>query len=158
MDSLNFSPFGVGRRYGIELEYNSFDGRDFIARPLGKNELPQGTQYVSALLAKTLGRKVEIKKWHHTSDNNCWIVKPDASCGIEVCSPVFKGRRGMDEICEVVDSLGGDDKIKSGLDCSFHIHVEVADLMLKQVAVILAYWIKCEAVFLDSVPKDRKVN
>ena len=38
------------------------------------------------------------------------------------------------------------------------MHVEVADLSISQLNKVLTYWIKCESVFLDAMPDNRKVN
>ncbi len=140
------------RRFGVEIELNATDG-------CSKSEdLPEGIYYVGNLVNKTLKKSVEIDKWGHTHHNNIWTIKPDSSCGLEVCSPVSKGRFGLREICKVVDALAGDSILTSDERCSLHVHVEVADMCHEELAAVLTYWIKCEAVFMDSVPASRKRN
>lgn len=158
MDSPTFLSFNYNRRFGAEIEINSFDQRDFKKYPLGRGELPEGIEYVAEVCQKVVRTPVDIMKWHHTHNNLTWRVKPDSSCGIELCSPVVKGWPGLKEICKVVEALGQDDRIKIDDRCSFHCHVEVADCTQDQLASILTYWIKCESVFLDSVPANRKRN
>lgn len=143
------------RRFGTEIEVNAFDNRN---RPLVENALPEGIQYVGTQVNKTLGEKVLIHKWGHDHNNDVWIVKPDSSCGMEVCSPVSKGWYGLKRICQVIDMLGGDSKIKSDSRCSLHVHTDVSDLSTEQLGAVISWWIKSEPVFLDSVPPQRKRN
>jgi len=152
--------FRYNRRFGTEIELNSFDRRNFRENPLARRELPQGIHYVGNLLADFLGEKVTINRWRvRASQNNPnWVVKTDASCGIEICSPVSQGWYGLKRICQVVDLLGRDTQVEVGEDCSFHLHAEVRDLNDLQMGSVLAHWIKCEPIFLDSVPFPRKRN
>lgn len=168
--------FNYGRRFGVEIELNAFDGRDFKKYPLNKGEFPEGSEYIGQAITKLLAKRVEICKWHHTHDNTSWVIKPDSSCGIEVCSPVSKGWIGLKEICQVIDMFSQDPKIMADGRCSLHVHVDVNDMCRKQgdslgrpvpggrigpldeLGTVLAYWIKCESVFLDSVPEPRKRN
>jgi len=158
MDSLNLITFNSHRRFGVEIELNAFDDRDFRAAPLDRGELPEGIHYIAALLSEIFREKVEVRKWGHTDNNNCWVLKPDASCGIEICSPVSRGCHALSQICKAVDVLNEDSNIKADGRCAAHVHVEVRDCDDYQLASILSYWIKCEAVFMDSVQAHRKVN
>lgn len=158
MDSPNSLAFDYNRRYGVEIEVNSTDGRDFRTHPLGKGELPKGIHYVGSLVSKILKTDVQIVKWGYTNNNEEWVVKPDSSCGIEICSPTCKGWYGLKNICKVIEGLAADKQVKADSRCSLHVHVEVRDCSKHQIAKILTYWIKSEAVFLDSVPFDRKRN
>lgn len=144
-------------RFGAEMEINAFDN---LNRPLGylNGELPAGIHYVGNLVQKTTHGKVTIHKWGNDHHNESWVVKPDGSCGMEVCSPVMKGWTGLMEICRVAEAFKYDAKIKADNRCSFHVHVDVSDLTERQLATILTWWIKCEPVFMDSVPALRKKN
>ena len=112
------------RRFGVEIEINATDGR---SRPPGE-KLPEGIFYVSQMLASNLNCRVDVAKWHHTHHNQSWIVKPDSSCGMEICSPVSKGTSGLEVICNVVDLLKLDPIVQADERCSLHVHVEVSDL------------------------------
>lgn len=142
------------RRFGVEVEINSFDLRN---RPT-EGKLPEGTYYVANLVQKASGKNVKIHKWSYDHNNMDWIIKPDSSCGIEICTPVLKGWVGLMEICRVVDALGTDSKVQADERCSFHVHVDVSDLSELQVATLITWWVKCEPVFMDSVPITRKRN
>lgn len=157
MDELPTLCFNYNRRFGVEIELNAFDGRDFKARPLGPRELPAGIHYIGNLISKKLKTPVNVGGWHLTHNNQSWEVKPDRSCGIEVCSPATRGWAGLKQVLEVIEEIRKNPTTRLDQRCSLHVHVDVSDC-LGQVANIMAYWIKSEAVFLDSVPECRKRN
>lgn len=158
MDSEKIVSFNYDRRYGVEMELNSFDLRDFRDFPLGKSENPLGMEEIANLVRESTGNSVAIKAYSHTHGNTEWVIKPDSSCGMELCSPVSKGWTGLKSICEVSDVLNKDKRVQADNRCSLHVHVEVADCSRTQVAKILAYWVKAESIFMDSVPIHRKKN
>jgi hypothetical protein len=146
--------FNSNRRFGVELEILAFDKRN---RPIDE-KLPKGTDYVVLLVKNNAEESVEARGYEHTKDNSSWIIKPDSSCGLEVCTPPFKGWRGIRKVCQVVDAFANDPKIEVDRRCSVHVHVEVSDLTEAQVASVIAQWIKCEPIFMDLVPSNRKRN
>lgn len=142
------------RRFGIEIELNTTTG--IIKKwNIDERETPDGSDYVASLIHKATKEKVLINSWHHTHNNMCWIVKSDGSCGIEVCSPVLKGWRGQKKVLKVIELFQKSD-LSAGKDCSFHVHINVGDLSLKQLSTVISYWIKCEHVFFDAFPEYRK--
>ena len=157
MDSKQVLVLNYVRRFGVELELNAFDNRN---RPLNyeSGKLPDGIYYVGNLVQKTTQSDVTIHKWGNDHHNENWIIKPDASCGIEVCTPVLKGWSGLMQLCKVVEAFSKDENIKVDDRCSVHVHVDVSDLNKQQIASIITWWVKFEPVFLDSVPKNRKRN
>ena len=38
------------RKFGVEIELNSFDKRDFKLNPLAMNEFPKGMDYIANLI------------------------------------------------------------------------------------------------------------
>jgi len=147
--------FTSTRRFGVELELNSFDGEN---RP-PKGDQPKGIGEIAQIVAKAAPADgCEIRAWEHTHNNSCWVAKPDSSCGLELCSPPKKGWKGLKDILTVVKALHANDKIRSDNRCSLHVHVEVADLDEEQVAAIVAWWVKCEPVIMDAMPMSRKRN
>lgn len=148
--------FRSDRCFGVELEILAADGRN---RPEGGEDFkPEGADYVTALVKKNADEGVEWRCYEHTDENNCWVIKPDSSCGLEICSPIYRNWRGINKVCKVVDAFRKDPNIIVDQRCSVHVHVEVADLSLVQVASVIAHWVKCDAVFLDMVPNHRKMN
>lgn len=158
MDEPKLLQFDYYRRYGVEMEVNATDGKDHIAA----DKMPEGIQLIGNIVAKGLGEYVEVKGWrqgydHNWDKNNYWVVKPDGSCGMEVCSPISKGWAGINKLCQAADALR-DGKVKSDHRCSLHIHVEVSDLTLDELASVVAHWFKCETVFMDAFGDVRKNN
>lgn len=153
------------RKFGVEIELNSLDQRDFKKNPLGKDEFPLGIEYVEMLI-KNLNYPVRKETWHQTHNNSDWVCKPDSSCGMEICSPVCSD---TSSIINLIDKLAEDENIKVDNRCSFHVHFDIEDCLIKNkykidiynsisLASILAWWIKCEAVIFDSFPSHRKLN
>jgi hypothetical protein len=149
-------------KFGVEIELNSFDNRDFSCFPLKQGEIPEGTREVANLI-RELGLQVEVQSWQHNHNNKIWICKPDASCGIEVCSPVLS-EDNVGELFCVLDKLSKDNRIKQDDRCSFHIHVNVENFTTNNInaseklSCILAWWLKCEHIFMDFATSKRKLN
>ena len=144
------------RRFGVEIELNSFDNRDFKISPLGLDEIPEGAEEVAEIIADVTKAPVNIIKWNYTNNNEEWIVKYDSTCGIEVCSPVLAGWAGIREVAKVVEAFKKEN-VPCDEKCSFHVHV-ATDRDKRKTAKMMAHWIKCEAVFSDSIPDHRKKN
>lgn len=151
--------FDYCRRFGLEAEVNAFDG---LSHPAQEGALPAGIQAVANIVARTLNTRCEIYNWINgqkaTDFNPFWVVKPDGSCGMEVCSPVSKGLLGIDHGAAVVAALRDSRLVKADSRCSLHVHTEVADLGTEQVASVLAHWVKCEYTMLLAMPDRRKKN
>lgn len=146
--------FSSERRFGVELELNSFDGK---SRP-DQGQKPAGIDYIGMLVRRNSKEGVEVRDWEHTHGNDVWVIKPDSSCGLEVCTPIMKGCKGIERTVRVVKAIGDDPKITADQRCSVHIHAEVGDLTPDEMAKVIIYWIKSEPVFMDSVPESRKCN
>ncbi len=77
---------------------------------------------------------------------------------MEVCSPVTQGWYGLKKICQVVDVFQNHSLISADSNCSLHVHIDVNDMLEEEIGNVLRWWIRCEPVFFDSVPIDRKNN
>ena len=144
------------RRFGVELELNTLNGV-IVKLKENKKENPFGADKVACIINRTTKKPVEIHGWSMTHNNNFWVVKPDSSCGIEVCSPVVKGWEGLSSIMRVAKAFADND-IRADKRCSLHVHVNIADLTKTQLATVMAYYIKCEHIIFDSLPENRKNN
>jgi len=144
-------------RFGVEIEINSFDG---LSKPLGHQagEPPVGMYCVADLIYRAIKEKVFINKWGNNHDNDYWVIKPDSSCGIEICSPVLKGWYGIKKIKKIANCLHEDKSVTSDDRCSYHVHFDVSDFSSEELNSVISWWIKCEAVFMDAMPKNRKIN
>lgn len=142
------------RRFGTEFEVNTSDGIIKKPNPI-EGEIPKGSDLVAVVVHKATKDSVEVTAWEPVHNNTKWIVKPDSSCGIEINSPVMKGWQGLKKLMKVAEFL----RLyypKSDSRCSFHVHLDISDLSLMQLASVIAYYIKCEHIFFDSVPARRK--
>lgn len=146
------------RDYGGEIEINALD---LIAHG-SQGPPPEGIDYVSCLVNKSTSQSAQVKAWEQTHNNLEWVLKPDASAGIEICSPVLKSWEGLSKLCRVADVLHDDKDVQADFRCSLHIHTDITDLYnsekSEELAKLIAYWIKCELVLMDSVPFRRKNN
>ncbi len=144
------------RRFGVELEVNTLNG--IVRRPdTSIGEIPVGADYVALVVGSSTGEPVELQGWDHVHNNPHWVVKPDNSCGIEINSPILKGWRGLKKLMVLVEALR-EAGIRSDNRCSLHVHVNIADLSTRQLAAVIAYYIKCEHIFFDAMPPHRKNN
>jgi hypothetical protein len=147
-------------RFGVEIEINAFDGRDFVKNPLTHGERPDGIREVASILS-SVGLDSEVQHWQYNHDNSFWACKPDASCGIEICSPVLHRSR-MGELLLALSSLESDPRVSCDARCSFHVHLEVDagpnPAISKGLCSVLSRWVRCEHVFVDSFPSWRKTN
>ena len=141
------------RRFGVEVEILSFDG---IKKSI--NYPPAGATYVANMISKLLDVRVEVQQYSSNHNNDRWIVKPDSSCGMEISSPILKGKLGLSWIVKVVDAIKNDSNIKVDDNCSLHIHVNISDLSTEQIGSVIANWMKCEPVFMDAMKPKRKSN
>lgn len=145
------------RRFGVEIELNTFDG-DIKKTNIETKQIPTGMDYIACLVKEASRDSVQIVHWSYIHNNEDWVIKYDMSCGIEINTPVFKGWNGLNKLLRVVESLSNDEKIEANELCSLHVHVSVSDLNAKQMASVIAHYLKCEHVFFDSIPEKRKNN
>lgn len=148
------------RRFGTETEILSADRRNFKLRPLNsdRGEMPEGIDSFALTISDVIKQEVVLRHWHLTHNNNSWVLKPDSSCGIEICSPVSKGWLGLQKICRVTQALAAHPIAAVDDRCGFHVHVDVGDIGFEGVGAILCYWIKFEHLFMDAMPDLRKRN
>lgn len=145
------------RRFGTEIELNTLNG--VIKRPDSDfGEIPDGADYIARIVRKSSRDNVLISSWDYIHNNDNWVLKHDMSCGLEINTPVFKGWYGLQKLIRVIEALSKDPKIKANEQCSLHVHVGIGDLDVHQLASVIAYYIKCEHVFFDSIPSQRKNN
>lgn len=141
----------LDRRFGVEIEYNSFDKLD---RSLGENDLPTGIYQFAKTIKENLKSNVDVAKWHYTNDNKNWVIKPDSSCGLEVCTPVLQGVNGLNSLGSAIEALAANKKITADERCSFHVHVEISDYSTQDIIGLFRTWI-CNEIFfyLLTTPK-----
>lgn len=143
------------RRIGVELEYNSFDKQ---SRSNDLNNLPNGIYYFGHKISERINQVVEINKWHQTNNNSNWLIKPDSSCGLEVCSPPNQFRQCFPEIKKVVECLSSDKNIQADNRCSLHVHIEIGDFDEHHILNLVEKWIWFEHFFFFLTHPQRWLN
>lgn len=143
------------RRIGFELEYNSFDK---LSKSVDLNNLPNGIYYFGQKISDCLKQNVEVSKWQSTNNNSSWVIKPDASCGLEVCSPPGNYKVVFPQLTEVIKGFSEDPLIQSDARCSLHAHVEIADFEESQLLNLIENWISFEHFFFFLTDKSRWFN
>jgi hypothetical protein len=144
----------INHRFGVEIELNSFDG-------LSKNDdsnQPSGIKHAAEIARSCLDESVDVTFWHTTINSSKWLVKPDSSCGIEVCSPILKGNNGLKSLKKVINAFKNDGRFTSDSRCSFHVHFELPSQDIDYLSSLIVYWMKCELFFYLLVPNIRKQN
>lgn len=143
-------------RFGVEIELNSPDGRNYFKNPLSRGEMPVGIDE-AATAVRAAGFPCEVHEWRYDHNPRGWSCKPDNSCGMEVCSPVME-MGDLPSLCSVMDSLART-SLTADERCSFHVHLELSDMGCDQsLGSVLAWWVKCEHIFFDFARPHRKNN
>jgi len=143
------------RRFGVELEYNSLDK---AGRSLAENNLPEGIYIYAQIISNKLKKQVEINKWHYTNNNKNWVLKPDASRGIEVCSPPLMGSFGTTQVAQVVEGMAEYRDVSADVRCSCHVHVEIADFTPQNLVDLFKCWTSYELFFYFLTSPSRWLN
>lgn len=134
-------------RFGLEFEFSSPPDRV-------KHDLER----VSELL-RSSGINSETSQWQYNTDNRVWICKPDSSCGMEICSPVFQ-RGEFSALESALKLIGSDASVITDEQCSVHLHVDVVQEFHDnhKLCSLLGWWIKFEHIFVDFAAPWRKRN
>ena len=152
LDSIEYNS---DRRFGVELEFNAFDK---LSRSQSANNLPNGIYFFGNVISETLKTDVEIHKWHNTHNNKKWVLKPDSSCGIEICSPPSFPENGMKSLFKVVKAYKKIPFIEADNRCSFHVHIEIEDFIYQDAIYMIQKWIQMEPFFFMLTNKTRWSN
>lgn len=132
----------TSRTFGTEIE--------FLAGTASATEVAQALN--------TAGIACHDETSHYNHDRRpYWKIVTDASCGLELVSPVLSGEAGLVEIetvCSVLNSL----RIKVSERCGLHVHVGANDLAKKEVAAVVSAYARYEKFFDSIVPPSRRNN
>lgn len=126
------------RKYGVEIEFTGI------------------SQQAAAAAINAAGVVAEVQGYNHLT---CpfWKVVTDASCGLEVVSPILRGEDGIRQIRKVCDSLT-EAGAKVNRRCGYHVHLDVSDFELSHFKNLLKLWVKFEDVFDSFQPPSRRSN
>jgi len=140
----------LNQRFGIELEYNSFSDNS------EENKLPSGILEAADILREALNKTIYVSTWHTTVGNDYWVIKPDSSCGFEVCSPILKNNNDISDLKKVIQSLRKKGKFISDKRCSFHVHFELKETSNEYLSNLIISWVRLELFFFSLLPNYRK--
>lgn len=138
------------QRFGIELEYNSFSEKN------EENKLPLGILEAADVLKDCLKKTVYVSTWHTTVGNDYWIIKPDSSCGFEICSPILKSSEDLKNVKKVIKNLRKKGIFLSDKRCSLHVHFELKDISNEYLSNLIISWARLELFFFLLLPNYRK--
>lgn len=130
--------FNEERTFGIEIEFVNASREDVAAKMRAK------------------GLNAAAEEYNHTVRRG-WKVITDVSCGNELVSPILKGRDGINQLklaCEALAEAGA----KVNRSCGLHIHHDINSHNAKQIANIIANYIKHEKAFDSILPNSRRGN
>ena len=135
------------RAFGVELEVG--------------NEVPAAK--IFKIVDSMTDRRVVLTGWGRSINNSHWHVKSDITCGPfgppqdrgwEIASFKASGLRDLLHIVEVANALQKEG-LKPNNNCALHVHVNIEDFRLDRAAILLAYWLKIENAFQQTVPPHR---
>ena len=143
----------INHRFGVEVELNTFD--NYIKSDDVSLE-PLGIRHAAEIVKNTLNKNVEVTTWHTTINSDRWLVKPDSSCGFEICSPILKGLSGLNDLKNVIKNLKKDGRFNANQKCSLHVHFELPSRDIGFISSLFVNWIRCELFFFLLIPDFRK--
>lgn len=148
----------------LQAEYNRIQEQEQPQRPTAEGELTFGveieilntidrTEIARALQAEGINAAVE--GYNHRTQRY-WKLITDASCGLEVVSPILSGQQGLSElkkVCEVLTQLG----CQVDRRCGLHVHIGANALGVDRVKSTIKRWLANETQNLDSIqPRSRR--
>jgi hypothetical protein len=132
-------------RFGVEMEFAS-----------ASEDVKTSINHVVDII-RSAGLPADAREWQYSNGNSSWVCKPDASCGLEVCSPVLD-RGDTDQIRLVMELLSKEPSLVVDHNCSVHLHVDFGNPSSDDLCSLLGWWVKYEHIFLDFAAPWRKTN
>jgi len=131
---------GTQRRFGVEIEFTRANvNRDALARAITDAGVPCASEYYN----------------HQTVSH--WKLTTDASCGLEMVSPILQGESGFQDLKTVLDimvEMGCTVNRSTGV----HVHLEAADLTALDVKNIVTRYADNEAEIDSWFPRSRRAS
>lgn len=86
-----------------------------------------------------------------------WKTVSDASCGLELVSPILKGEPGLADLHRVGTALvaGG---LQANRSCGFHVHIGAQTMTHKQLQNVMKAFVRDEDHFDSLLPDHRRTN
>jgi len=140
---VEFVRFNSYRNFGVEIE-------------VGNEVCPDKIAY--SIIKSSHCKDVKVFDWNQSINNSDWHVKGDASCGMgeeggwEIASYVGSGYLDALDISKTASFLKVKPGAKINRNCGLHVHVNVEDFSVTNMAILLAYWMKIENTLSFAVP------
>ena len=132
--------FNEERTYGVEIEFLD------------------SSKYSKSQIAAALNRVVNCQNTGYTHEVMAsWKLTTDSSCGLELVSPILKGRNGLEQIekvCKVLNEL----EIKVDKTCGLHVHHGVNDYGTEDFKKLCIFYTRFEKGFDEVMPLSRRAN
>jgi hypothetical protein len=151
MATIQYKCFASKRSFGVEFE---------TSPNITKSDIKKLIQMVCT-------RDVYVSSWEQSIDNSFWHVKQDSTCGPlshrksqygwEVASFKANGHKNITHIARVAQHLSNSG-LQTNNNCGLHVHAEVKDYDERQVAILLAWWVKIEPIIGLMLPECRINN
>ena len=126
--------FNNSRGFGVEIEIRSHQVRS------DGDAYHVSTAQVARWL-RNAGLDARNERYNHET-RTWWKVTTDASCGLEVVSPILYGEEGLEQVRKVVRKLKAHGAVVDDLT-GLHVHHDATDFTgkgLKQVLAMYGQW------------------
>ena len=125
---MKLAKLNTERTFGLEVE--------FINRTNMSKDLL--AQYINKKF-----RKLDCigEGYNHTTRNH-WKIVTDASCGLELVSPILSGKKGMENAKAIIDCLASIEGVTVNRDCGIHVHVGADDITTQGMKNVVMFYAK----------------
>ena len=128
----NLAKVNSSRTFGIEIEFttNGNTSQQEVARRVN-----QAFRNVD----------VVMEGYNHNTRDH-WKIITDSTCGLELVSPILKGKQGLKEAQRVIDQLASVDGVVVNRSCGIHVHVGCEDVTAQGMKNVLVQYTKNQTI------------
>jgi hypothetical protein len=159
MPRVSYKELPRRRRFGVELELSNNVQKTDIGSYLTDFENQYEKKRVIKVTAGSQGWAESVRNtyWHVKYDSTCGPVGKGEDSGWEVASFIGSGSEDIDHISKAAKYLG-ERGCTTNKNCGLHVHVETTDFDTYLMGVMLARWLKIEAILASLCPSYRWDN
>jgi hypothetical protein len=141
---MKLAKLTTDRTFGLEIEFinRSSMSKDVLA------------QYINKKF-----RKLDCisEGYNHTTQNH-WKIVTDASCGLELVSPILSGKKGMENAKCIIDCLASIEGVTVNRECGIHVHVGASDLTTQGMKNVVMFYAKNQHIIGSVLAPSRRSN
>jgi len=131
---------GTQRRFGVEIEFTRANvNRDALARAITDAGVPCAAE------------------GYNHANRSYWKIVTDASCGLEMVSPILQGESGFQDLKTVLDTMA-EMGCTVNRSTGVHVHLEAADLTALDVKNIVTRYADNETEIDSWFPRSRRAS